>query len=75
MTTRTTTVDREMELVREYEEAHAAYLELSPKARAVISGRPMVLDTVDLEAVRAAKARLLAAQDDLYAFWKARSSQ
>jgi hypothetical protein len=64
----TATATREQQLLEEYEAAHLAYLEVSPRARAYARGDGPV-DSAELEAIRSAKSRLLRAQDELYAFW------
>jgi hypothetical protein len=62
-------IDRERELIRNYDDAHRAYLEAMEAVRAAVFGRTGPADGAARYAVEAAKTRLSDAERELQEYW------
>lgn len=62
-------IDRERELIRNYDDAHRAYLEALEVVRARVFGRTETAARGAKSQVTKAKRRLDAAQQELQEFW------
>lgn len=63
------TSDRERELIRQYDDAHRAYLEALEVVRARVFGRAEAVGRTAKSQVTKAKHRLASAERDLQDYW------
>lgn len=62
-------IDRERELILQYDDAHRAYLESLEVVRAAVFGRAATLDRTAKSQVTKAKHRLAGAERELQDYW------
>jgi hypothetical protein len=62
-------IDRERELIRQYDDAHRAYLESLPAVKAAVFGQPAALDRVARAQITKARHRLAFAEKELQDYW------